>query len=341
MSTLASDARVIEGTFFDGRSARGLPARLLASLDGGCQLQLPDGQHSVDLATATFSARIGNIARHVHFATGGYFETFDNPAIDAVLVWQRQRPGWVQGLERQWHAALVSLLLLIAVAVLTYTVGVPWLAQRVAATLPDSVDARLGQGVMQVLDGRLLAPSTLSAQRQEEVQQQFFAVIATQDDNGSWQLQLRDAPTVGANAFALPGGTLVITDQLVNLVQHDEELLAVIAHEVGHVRRRHALRQVLQGLGVSALAMAVFGDISALSSFTVAVPTLLQAGYSRDMEREADADARRWLLEHGIAAHRFDDLMCRLAAAHGAQPDSKYNYFASHPAVSQRAHCGQ
>ena len=339
MSTLASDLPVVAGTYFDGRSAQGRPAQLFTSPDGSGLLQLPDQQHSVDLAAVSISARIGNIARHIRFANGAYLETFDNAAVDALLIQQGRHPGWVQALERQWKAALLSLLLLVAVAVLTYTVGGPWLAQRVADVLPDSVDAQLGQGVMQVLDGRLLAPSTLSAQRQEEVQQQFFAVIATQDDNGSWQLQLRDAPTVGANAFALPGGTLVITDQLVNLVQHDEELLAVIAHEVGHVRRRHALRQVLQGLGVSALAMAVFGDFSALSGITVAVPAVLQARYSRDMEREADADARRWLLEHGIAKHRFDDLMCRLAAAHGAQPDSKYNYFASHPAVSERAHC--
>ena len=341
MSILASDARVIEGTYFDGRSARGVAARLLSAIDGRWDLQMDDQQRPLDMATVKVSARIAHIPRRLDFSGGGHFETLDNDGIDALQIQHAQHPGLVQWFERQWKVALFSLLSVVLVAVLFFTVGVPWLSQRVAQVLPVSADAHLGQGVLEVLDGRLLKPSALSASRQLQLQQRFDDVIRDQRGAGSWQLQLRDAPIVGANAFALPGGTVVMTDQLVVLAQHDEELMAVLAHEVGHVRRRHGLRQLLQSLGVSAMAMAVFGDVTALSTFTGVAPALLQAGYSRDMEREADAYSRAWMGQHGIAQHRFDDLMCRLAASYRSNPASKYNYFASHPAINERARCTQ
>ena len=341
MSILASDARVIEGTYFDGRSARGVPARLLTAVDGRCDLQIDDQQRCIDMASVKVSARIAHIPRRIDFSGGGHFETLDNDGIDALQIQHAQHPGLVQWFERQWKVALFSLLSVVLVAALFFAFGVPWLSQRVAQVLPVSADAHLGRGVLEVLDGRLLKPSALSASRQLELQQRFDEVIRNQRDAGNWQFELRDAPIVGANAFALPGGTVVMTDQLVALAQHDEELMAVLAHEVGHVRRRHGLRQLLQGLGVSAMAMAVFGDVTSLSTLTGAAPALLQAGYSRDMEREADAYSRAWMQQQGIAQRRFDDLMCRLAAAHGSQSDSTYNYFSSHPSISERARCTQ
>jgi predicted Zn-dependent protease len=83
----------------------------------------------------------------------------------------------------------------------------------------------------------------------------------------------------------------------------------------------------------------VFGDVTSLSKLSGAAPALLQARYSRDMEREADVYARDWLNRHSIRQQRFDDLLCRLAAKHNDERDALNDYFASHPAVSDRAHC--
>jgi len=306
---------------------------------GGCRLEWDGTQTDVDLATARFSARIAHITRRISFANGGYFETADNDGIDQLLASLRQPRSWVQWLERQWPVALLSLVLVVGISVWTVTSGLPWLAGRIANHIPPSVDANLGGGVLQILDGQLLQPSTLSARRQQELQQQFAAVIPQNRSDYRWQLQLRDGQSIGANAFALPGGTVVMTDQLVALSRHDEELVSVMAHEAGHVLRRHGVQQLVQGVGVSALAMVVFGDVTSLSTLTGAAPALLQARYSRDMEREADVYARDWLSRHAIPQQRFDDLLCRLAAKHNDERDALNDYFASHPAVSDRAHC--
>jgi Zn-dependent protease with chaperone function len=84
----------------------------------------------------------------------------------------------------------------------------------------------------------------------------------------------------------------VITDDLVKIAKSDDEIIAVLAHEIGHVRGRHALRQLLQAAGISALAVAVLGDVSSFSAILGAAPALLHAKHSRDFEREADTFAK-------------------------------------------------
>jgi predicted Zn-dependent protease len=159
-------------------------------------------------------------------------------------------------------------------------------------------------------------------------------------DGHDYRLEFRFAPRVGPNAFALPSGIIVMTDELVGLSEHDEELVAVLAHEIGHVRGRHALRQLLQTAGVSAITFAIVGDVSSISAIAGAVPAVIEAKHSRDFEREADAFARQWMQTNGVPRHRFDDILCRMEAdAGGAPTRGMAQYLASHPATDERARC--
>jgi Zn-dependent protease with chaperone function len=154
-------------------------------------------------------------------------------------------------------------------------------------------------------------------------------------DGHEYQLEFRRGGKIGPNAFALPSGIIVITDELVKLAKRDEEIDAVLAHEVGHVRGRHALRILLQNAGVAALAFAVLGDVGSVSSLVAAVPVMLvQAKHSRDFEREADAYAREWLRAEGEPETAFDDMLCRLA-----KEDGDMSYLSTHPPVGERAAC--
>ena len=80
---------------------------------------------------------------------------------------------------------------------------------------------------------------------------------------------------MGANAVALPAGIIIMTDALVELSENDEELAAVLAHEIGHVRNRHALRALLQNSVVAGSIILVTGDASSAGSIAAGIPTLL------------------------------------------------------------------
>jgi Zn-dependent protease with chaperone function len=167
----------------------------------------------------------------------------------------------------------------------------------------------------------------------------FAEMVAPLQDGHAYRLELRQGGPLQANAFALPDGIVVVTDELVELSQNEDEVVAVLAHEVGHVRGRHALRMLLQGAGVAAITLAVFGDVSSTSALAASVPTvLINAKHSREFEVEADEFAKQWLREHGIPQRRFDDLLCRLEKSSPAG-DETITYLRSHPPTAERAQC--
>ena len=293
---------------------------------------------SAALIDVAVSDRLGNVPRRLQFADGGVFETADNDQVDAMLRARGGSANLVHWLEQRWPVAIASL---VAVALLSFVFiryGVPALAALAARELPASVDRALGAQTLGLLDRSALEPSSLPVARRQQLKQLFATMTNDLRDGHDYRLELRRSKRLGANAFALPSGIIVMTDELVALSRHDEELVAVLAHEIGHVRGRHALRQLLQAAGVSAIAFAVLGDVSSVSALVSAAPALLEAKHSRDLEREADAFARDWLRQRGIAPQRFDDLLCRMEAEAGTDPGA-VKFLSTHPATDERARC--
>jgi Zn-dependent protease with chaperone function len=204
--------------------------------------------------------------------------------------------------------------------------------------LPADVDRNLGIGTLDTFDRMFFEGSRLPAERRAALEKRFAGMTDALDDGHDYRLEFRHSATIGANAFALPSGIVVVTDELVDVSKSDDEVVAVLAHEIGHVRGRHALRQMLQAAGVSALAVAVLGDLGSISGILSAAPALLTARQSRDFEREADTFAKHWLRENHIAESNFDAILCRMSGQHGESKES-VNFFSSHPPTDERARC--
>jgi Zn-dependent protease with chaperone function len=141
----------------------------------------------------------------------------------------------------------------------------------------------------------------------------------------------------GANAFALPSGVIVITDELVQLAKDDREIVGVLAHECGHIVHRHSLRAVLQNSAVFVLIALITGDVSSATAFGGALPTfLLQNRFSREFEREADAHAVTQLKQAGIPPSYLADMLQRLATTHGESDSPLLGYLRTHPPTPER-----
>jgi Zn-dependent protease with chaperone function len=112
------------------------------------------------------------------------------------------------------------------------------------------------------------------------------------------QLHFRRAG-IGPNAFALPDGSIIVTDDLVDMLQDREDvMLGVLGHELGHISLRHALRALVQTGLLGMASGVVLGDFSSLLS---AAPALMgHLAYSRDFEREADEASISFMRANGI-----------------------------------------
>jgi Zn-dependent protease with chaperone function len=327
---------VLEGVLFDGRSAAAKPVRV-AIAGGVLKVTTPGGElvleHGLDVLIVTEA--FASAPRQIGLPGGGVVEVADGAALTAALATAGRRPGLVDRLEARWRVALAAVVACVAVLVAAYVYGLPAAASWIARTLPASAEQRFGDGVLEILDGHFLRPTTLSEEEQRAAQARIDDAARLGAPAVSHRLLFRSAgfgPSM--NAFALPGGTVVLLDGLVRGTASDDRLVAVVGHELGHVARRHSMQAFLKSAGVGAAASLLWGDFSGQAA---AIPaTLAMFDYSRDAEREADEDAVRFLRGAGRSALPMVDALCLLQSVERDAGFDLPKLFSTHPRIAER-----
>ena len=336
----------ISGSFWNGRTSERFRAVLEVADDGSVRMadrENPDREFFRGTWEALeVSPRLGSTPRRLEWPGGGAFETEDNDRVDAV---QRTFGRGVSSrglhhMENRWRWVMAAVLLFFLLAFGTVRHGIPFAARLIAARLPASVATSISRQTLMALDGGMFGKSALSEKVQERLHARFASLREYHSDLDI-RILFRKGGRIGANAFALPDGTIVVTDELVAISQHDEELESIVAHEVGHVVGRHGMRTVVQDSLFAFGFMALTGDVSGSSELVLGIPVFLtQRAYSRGFEREADAYALGWLLQEGISPLRFADIMRRLEAQQGGGEGAKLaewaGYLATHPDTAER-----
>jgi predicted Zn-dependent protease len=197
-----------------------------------------------------------------------------------------------------------------------------------------------GRQGLDVLDQSIFSDSGIDEATRTRLMEHFQPVIR---DHSGYELKIlfRKGGPLGANAFAMPGGTIVFTDEMVELAEHDDELLAVLTHEIGHIVHRHAMRRVIQDSLLGFVLLAMTGDVSGSSELFLGLPILLtELGYSRKFEREADRYALDCLRSRGTPPIHFARLMRRIDKKLGPESESRdgkwLNYLSTHPMTDER-----
>lgn len=329
---------MIRAVYFDGRSARRHEVQL--ELAGDWLKIEGDGiERLVPRAAVHISERLGDAPRILRFADGAFCEVREHAGLEQALGQVGHRLRWAEQLERSWRIAVVSFAATVAIAVAAYIWLLPRAADLVARELSPALAVRITDSALAALDQHLMQPSLLSSERREHLRARFRLMLQAAGAEQAAtppRLEFRSSPAIGANAFALPDGRIVLLDQLVRLAANDDEILGVLAHEAGHVYYRHAMRNLLQGSFVAMVMTAWFGDVSSLMG---ALPTaLLQARYSREFERQADDYAARSMRAGGLSPARLADLLERLAAQRDKAGGHSIaaGYLSSHPPTVER-----
>lgn len=321
--------------YFDGKSSRAYEVRV--RFDGRRLRVVGEGVSLEPLIEhCRINPPLGQARRVIGLPEEGRLETDDRQAVaqlEARLGLNRGM-SWVHHLEAQWRLVLACMagLLLFSWAFVRW--GLPFLAAQAAFATPVAVTGPISRQALKVLDEQFLEPSRLPASRQRELQAAFAQITRDIGGGYSYRLEFRSSPKLGPNAFALPSGIVVFTDELVRLAQDDRELVGVMAHEVGHVIHRHSLRQLYQGLGVFLLISILLGDVTSATSLGASLPAVLvNNGYSRDFELEADRTAGAYLLRRYGTTEPLQAILQRLTQHHDSSlPD----LLSTHPGTSER-----
>ncbi len=340
----------VAADYFDGRSARAHRVRVHVA-DGHLVIAGDGVDRREPLAAVDWPERTRHGVRLLHFKDGASLHCRDSLAWD---TWSADHAGrrdpFVVRVQQRWKWVMASTLALVVMGIVSYQLLLPLAARGVVALIPASTDEVLGDSALRSIDeSELMKPTTLSEAQQRGVRRAFAQAVAhlPRADVPHYELEFRQS-TIGPNAFALPGGTIVLTDELYNRVDGDNDVLVgVLGHELGHLRHRHGMRLLVQAGVLSAAAGALYGDFSTLFS---QIPVLLgQASYSRTFEHEADVDSVRLMRASGISPKVMAGFFAKVrqptkaeAAASGASAASATWVphiplaLASHPADEER-----
>lgn len=143
-------------------------------------------------------------------------------------------------------------------------------------------------------------------------------------------------PTI--NAFALPGGKVVIQTGLIEHAKSWEEILGVVSHELAHVTRRHHIRGVINNLGLYVIISSLVGDISAISGTIINMGgDLASLSNSRDFETEADETGLDYLIAAGVNPEGLISFFKTLQEESSSKKLEGYmSFMSTHPATEDR-----
>ncbi len=238
--------------------------------------------------------------------------------------------------SRGWIFASIVTIPLMVIA--TFGFILPGLAIAFSDHIPFSVKRIASQQTLISMDYTILNPSKLNEQEQQQYLSEFERVIDTLDtSHPEFNVQIRSSKRMGPNAFALPDGTIVFTDQLIALMDGDQALLnSILLHEIGHVEENHSMRLIAESL-VSTLAISYFlGDLSGpLEALLGTGGAIAQNQFSQQHERAADNFALAQLQRLGRDPAEFAEAMEKLSQRTGEE-SNKTNWLSSHPMMQER-----
>jgi len=309
----------------------------LAREQGRFHLFRADATAGIDVEIRAASERLAGIPQTLTLGSGQRFVPFEEIPPGFLGAAETKMSRWTDWLERFSPVKAAVLIGTLALAVLGLRAGVPVAADRAVVLIPHQAEAFVGRQAFRELDAAMFSPTGLAGPRRARIEAAAQALARRSGIDPIPELHFRAAPLLGANAFAFPGGPIVVTDGLVHLLDDDDLILAVVAHELGHVRERHGLRQVLRVGGMFVIASAVLGaDDSLLEELAAISVSTVSAGYSRNFERDADAFAGRLLESAGRSAGDLADAFRSLLDDCGEMCRGDTGWLSSHPGLESR-----
>ncbi len=321
----------VKAIYFDGKSSKAHEVTLLFSKEG---ITIKELEKFFPLSKVKIKSRLGNTPREIIFSDYSRCKVENNDALDEILQKIGYKTSFIHILEKSWKVALFSLIFIALFTLFSLTFGADFLAKKIANHMPSSITQKISKETLSFLDKKLLHKSNLTPLKKQQIEKLFQKLT---QNNPKYHLYFRSSPEIGANAFALPNGDIVLLDELVFL-DKDKKLRGiegVLAHEMGHVVYKHGLRNIIKGTIVTALIGYLSGDFSFVASIP---PTLLITNsYSREFEKEADyfAKAKMNALHESTIplANLFENLQ---KFYHEKENDKLKAFLSTHPLTKKR-----
>lgn len=240
---------------------------------------------------------------------------------------ERQKPWHKKSSGKEWIRNSLLLLGIAGLLVLLYLLLVPWVSQKLASNVSPKTEQRLGDAVYDAMGLNDREDKAASL-----VLNEFFR---TMNVPTAYNIRISVVNDNTVNAFALPGGRIVVYKALLQQVETYAELAALLSHEFTHVNNKHSTKSIFRRLGSKVFLGLLFGKFGTVTNILVDhADNIKHLTYSRKLEMEADMDGLKILTQRKIDPKGFEYLFMHLKQA--APESSLPEFLASHPDIDKR-----
>ena len=284
-------------------------------------------------------APVGSLPYKILLAEGHLFEAENNQETKKFLEFC-QKPNaesWLSYLEQKKTVILVGIIILAGLVITVPKYGLPWMGDQVAHWIPQSWLMMAGDETLEILDESFFSPSELAPQDQDQFTKEFNRMASLVLKDQTARLVFRQSEEIGPNAFALPGGLVVLTDELVEIAEDQAGVIGVLAHELGHVQLKHPARRLVRSLMALALVSLIFDDAATFAEELAAISgSLISLAYTREFEEEADRAGKEILIGAGLSPIPLADLLQKLSDGCEENCSQLPEWLTTHPSVPSR-----
>jgi beta-barrel assembly-enhancing protease len=196
-------------------------------------------------------------------------------------------------MSKVWTKLIVVLGILAALILIAYIWFVPWLGERVAMNFSKDLEISMGEQMYKATISNFKID-----ERKTEMVNRFYKQL---NFNVDYPIKITVVESAGVNAFAMPGGYLVVYDAILEKMKTPEELAAMLGHEASHVELKHVLRGIFRRLARKMFLALVFGNDGGIVNVVVDnADEMKNLEYSRDSETEADTYGLKLMAKSGL-----------------------------------------
>ncbi len=334
----------VSAKFFDGQSARShsVLVRVVDHENGSALLIEQDGQEprhwpTPHLRELRHQARDEGIVLRLDGSDPARLIIPHGPAEDIIRkispnLHQRHVPKSMQRKLLFWAGGAIASVVLILLVIL------PALSGQLAKMVPLSREIAMGRTAVEQID-KYLGKSKTSLVCHNEAGDLAVAKMITRltsRANLPYQLNVRVFNYDLENAFAVPGGYIVLFSGLIKAADTPEEVAGVLAHEIGHVVHRDSTRRTLRTAGSAGIIGMVFGDFAGGFAALAVTKQLINAQYSQGAESSADDFAHELLAQAELPSAPMGVFFDKLKKKYGGKT-GLMSHLASHPELGKRA----
>lgn len=327
-----------EGTFYKSGSSDALPVVVRFHEEFVTLFDKESNQALETFNRKEFKvkSKLGSLPREIQLSGRGELVVPSNEATDNWLA--KSGSARTARLESSLTAVLISIVLVPVVIFATFKYVIPALAIEFAAYVPQDAKILASQHTLQSLDYTVLNESELDAETDARIRESFSELLRKVNLNeDDYSLHFRTSEHFGPNAFALPDGTIVMMDELIQELDYQDNLInAILLHEIGHVEHNHSMQLIAESLAIAVALNFVLGDLGGLTEvFAGLSGSLAENQYSQKHEWEADNFAIRLMSENDLDPNDFANAM-RVFLEYSAGETSASALFSTHPMTQER-----